>query len=256
MTLKVQSRDNVALAGMKEATEDQYLEISVKDNGVGISQCNLEKIFAPFVQVQSDTRGTGLGLAIVTQFVSALHGFVCATSEGQGKGSTFFVFLPVHSSSTPFDRDVEITALVPPTKDVGKYEISKPSLPQSLLSKFALVAEDNPVNQRVTKLLLQQCGFVVNLVSNGKDAIALFKSFGAYDVVFLDLDMPRQGGIETTKQIRALSASVPIIVLTGHSMEEIKESCLEAGATVFLTKPILLRDLKEILHNLHIDTST
>jgi len=113
-----------------------------------------------------------------------------------------------------------------------------------------LVAEDNPVNQRVVVKLLERRGYEVDVANNGREALAAVRA-RAYDVVFMDCQMPEMDGYEATRAIRALAdprgVELPVIALTAHAMQGDRERCLEAAMSDYLTKPITARALDAVL---------
>ena len=111
-----------------------------------------------------------------------------------------------------------------------------------------LVAEDNPVNQRLTLTLLRRAGHLAEAVSNGAEAVATLSSPSAYDLVLMDVQMPVMDGLEATRMIRRLpgpAATIPIIALTANAMQGDDTVCLEAGMDDYLSKPINPRRLLE-----------
>jgi CheY-like chemotaxis protein len=111
-----------------------------------------------------------------------------------------------------------------------------------------LVAEDNPVNQRVAARLLEREGHIVTLAANGAEAVAAFRP-GEFDLVLMDLQMPKMDGLEATRQIRAgeNGDQVPIVALTAHAMKSDEERCLQARMNGYLTKPISAARLNEMI---------
>jgi CheY-like chemotaxis protein len=109
-----------------------------------------------------------------------------------------------------------------------------------------LVADDNRVNQKVAKRMLERLGHTVTLASDGKEALSAIKT-GSFDLIMMDVQMPEMDGFEATRRIREWEAGktrIPIIALTAHAMDSHREECLAAGMDSFLAKPILLESLK------------
>lgn len=116
---------------------------------------------------------------------------------------------------------------------------------------YILLAEDNPVNQKLANKLLEKMGYRVDTVNNGKEAITALEKT-SYDLVLMDVQMPEMGGYEATRYIRAQNASVrnpsiPIIAMTAHTMPGDREKCLDCGMDDYVSKPINRNHLKETI---------
>jgi PAS domain S-box-containing protein len=208
--------------------------ISVKDTGIGISEEAMKRLFRPFVQAESSTTrrfgGTGLGLAITRSLVDMMGGRIWAESA-LGKGSTFYASLSLKQSS-----------FILPEPDI----IKTSGISQKTFK--VLLAEDNLVNQKVILKMMQHLGHEADMVSNGKEAIdAVLQK--KYDLIMMDVHMPVMDGLEATREIRKLLGVGPkIVALTASALIEDKEVCLQAGMDGFLTKPILIEDLKDAIN--------
>nr|WP_155693352.1 ATP-binding protein [Aliivibrio fischeri] len=212
------------------------ISISVTDSGIGIASTTLEQLFKPFVQADSSiTRkygGTGLGLAIIKRLVELMQGTIAVESR-LNVGSTFKITLPLK----------EISNLPKQLNNEAKELVNQRSL-------NILLAEDNKANQAVLQILLEKQGHHVSIVSNGEEAISIFKyqtNCHFFDVVLMDVSMPVKDGISATTELRKLGIELPIIAITAHAMETEKEMCLEAGMNDFISKPIRAKDLSDIL---------
>lgn len=207
------------------------LLLTVRDSGQGISPEKLDKMFEPFVQGDdSMTRtqgGTGLGLAICRELAQLMEGRLWARSELE-KGSEFFLELPLEvlSGAAP--------AVAAQPGDVNFRPLK------------ILVAEDNPVNQRVCVRMLDRFGHRAVLASDGHQALALLHS-DSYDLVLMDIQMPGLDGLEVTRQIRQEGLDVPVVALTAHATVGYREFCLSQGMDGYLDKPIRMEDLKQVL---------
>ncbi|AGX87977.1 response regulator [Candidatus Symbiobacter mobilis] len=205
------------------------LLFSVRDTGIGIAQEDLRTLFHPFIQLDGSlTRrhgGTGLGLAISRQLVERMGGHIWAESTlGQGSNFQFSVQLDVAEppqSTTP----VAVGHTLQP--------------PEALRGKRVLLVEDNAFNQQVAWEMLEDAGIVVDLAGNGREAVNKVAA-APYDAILMDIQMPEMDGLEATRQIRARSASMglPIIAMTAHGMNEMRQQGRQAGVSDYLIKPI------------------
>ncbi len=219
-----------------------YLYIAIEDTGIGISAANIDKLFQPFVQIDSalnrQYEGTGLGLALVKRIVELHGGTVTLTSE-LSIGSTFRIELPCSSSHQALA--CEAPEMEIPT--VNLFDISS--------SVRILLVEDNEANINTISGYLTAKGYEILLAKNGRDAIDLAKTHQPH-LILMDIQMPEMDGIEATKQIRSNPAlmNIPIIALTGLAMAGDREKCLAAGANLYLTKPVKLKQLSTRIQEL------
>jgi signal transduction histidine kinase/CBS domain-containing protein len=220
-----------------------YLKIAVIDTGIGISSENIEKLFQPFIQIDSSLnrqyQGTGLGLALVKRLVELHGGNVELTSE-VGVGSCFAINLPFNVSSQ---------AIEPQTKSElsGQSQIGQ-SQTEGLISPLILLAEDNEANIATFTSYLEAKGYRILLATDGQQAIALAKTEQP-DLILMDIQMPVIDGMEAIKQIRLDPnlVDIPIIALTAFAMAGDREKCLAAGAKEYLSKPIKLKTLADTI---------
>jgi len=234
----------------EQVTDDEVeLRFSVADTGVGISQEDQERIFAPFTQAGDfSTRqsgGAGLGLAISADLIELMNGRLWVESVPT-QGSEFLFTLRLRRQPEFARRPVE-PAEVPAA--------AAPPLPLSPAVRplRILVAEDTPANQKFIAAVLRKRGHHVELAPNGRIAIDVIRS-QPVDVVLMDVQMPQLDGLEATAQIRGLSnpaqANVPIVAMTAHAMRGDDERCLAAGMDAYLAKPVNIRDLITIVEQL------
>lgn len=216
------------------------LEFSVADTGIGIPPEKHRLIFEPFTQADGSTTrkfgGTGLGLSISAGLVDLMDGRIWVESE-VAKGSTFYFTLTLE---TPASQ---------PAKEAATVAVA--ARPAQALR--ILVAEDNPVNQRLAARLLERAGHVVTIAHSGNEALDLFAATmergPCYDAIVMDVQMPDVDGFTATGRMRALERSkgnsqrVPIIAVTAHASESDRRRCLEAGMDGYLTKPVRVPEL-------------
>ncbi|NMF57865.1 CBS domain-containing protein [Pseudanabaena yagii] len=223
-----------------------YLKIAVIDTGIGISAENMQKLFQPFIQIDSalnrQYKGTGLGLALVRRLVE-LHGGTIELTSEVGVGSCFAINLPINIGSPAIEERTE--------QDLsGQSQIGQ-SQTEELISPLILLAEDNEANIATFSSYLEAKGYRVVLAKDGQQAIDLAKAHHP-DLVLMDIQMPVIDGIEAIKQIRLNPdlVDIPIIALTALAMVGDHESCLEAGANDYLSKPIKLKQLAATIQKL------
>ncbi len=251
--------------GDSERPAHQRLRYRIEDTGIGINAEQRSAIFRPFTQADASTTrqfgGTGLGLTITKRLVELMGGSVSVDSK-VGQGSTFAVELDLpavgYSSRTLDvtidDQDSASPGDVSPSSEPAPEVTPKPELreipaprgaPTSDPSQLAiLVAEDNPVNQKLVHLILQRSGFQVDVADNGEEALQKLKG-RSYALVLMDMQMPVLDGYEATRRIRADERlrDLPVVALTAHAMRGDKEKCLAAGCDEFLTKPVSIENL-------------
>ena len=238
-----------------EESSEPILRISVTDTGVGIATERLSDLFEPFVQFESSLnrsyQGTGLGLALVKKFVDLHGGDVSVTSE-IGTGSCFTVDLPYRDSSFVAVDASKIDSRVKKTTTSSDAKID----PHKGAGISVLLVEDNDNIAKVVCLFLESIGFTVTRVNEGEAAIAEACN-QLPDVILMDIQMPVMDGIEATKRIRAIPElqETPIIALTGLAMPNDEDRCIEAGASLFMSKPYRIKDLADNIISLNSNAS-
>jgi len=228
---------------LEKNRQNHTIQFSVSDTGIGIPTEKQELIFKDFKQVEDvqghKKVGTGLGLAIVKRLLSLMGGLITLDSE-PGKGSTFSFTLTFPT----FHTDFVLT----------DGETSQPKKVESVPLKGlrALVAEDNPLNQKLISRILSGWGVHFHLAENGKQALRLAHQH-RYDFVLMDLHMPEMNGVDATAAIRNSTDNpnhkIPIIALTAAAMLDEKRAAMKAGMSDFMTKPFSPALLKRMLRN-------
>jgi len=223
-----------------EETETQIkLLVKVRDTGIGIPADKIEAIFNVFQQAdQSVTRkygGTGLGLAICKQIAAMMRGDVWVESQ-PGQGSTFYFTSWMEKSAKPPGKESPGEYLAGPEGVITQHSL----IERAKHTIRILLAEDNPINQKLARFMLTKAGYQVTTVENGKEAVEVYSSDpGKFDLILMDLQMPEMGGKEATEILRQRGfKKIPIISMTAETMTGDYEKCLEAGMNDYIAKPI------------------
>jgi PAS domain S-box-containing protein len=220
-----------------------YIRFDVTDTGIGIPQDKQDTVFDSFTQADGTTTrkygGTGLGLAVTKQLAELLGGEVAVRSE-VGKGSTF-------SLTIPAGLDVTKQPLLDMHNTAGMLKDESDNSENIIFAGSCLVAEDVLANQIVIKRMLEKAGVEVAIVSDGKEAVQRAKS-KAFDLIFMDIQMPNMNGYEAAKVLRKAGMVTPIVALTATAMKGDDEKCFEVGCNDYMAKPIDRNKLFEILN--------
>ncbi|HEV3329989.1 MAG TPA: ATP-binding protein [Bryobacteraceae bacterium] len=219
--------------------DQERLRFDIADSGIGVPPEKIQSIFEPFTQADgSHTRrfgGTGLGLTITRRLVDLMHGSLSVESK-PGRCSCFSIELPLPAGAEPTPAEAAEPLPLPADLKV-------------------LVAEDNPINQKVICSVIKRLGWTVALAANGKEAYESFLR-ERFDLLLMDVQMPEVDGLEASRLIRQDEAGrnierTPIIALTAHASQFQQQQCLAAGMDGVVTKPFnlktLLRQLGSIL---------
>ncbi|GHD49403.1 hypothetical protein GCM10017083_21630 [Thalassobaculum fulvum] len=199
------------------------LVVEVTDTGIGMDEAARSRLFQEFAQADASIArrygGTGLGLSISKRIVDRMGGTI-EVESAPGRGSTFRIALTLPEGVEPAAEAADGADDLPPL--------------------HVLVAEDNPVNQRVARGLLEKRGHRVTVVPDGRQAVAAVAA-GGVDLVLMDLHMPEMDGVAATRAIRALDpplSAVPVVAATAGAMEHEVRACLDAGMDAAVAKPI------------------
>ncbi len=202
------------------------LKIDITDHGVGMNEEQIARLFRPFEQGDNRTvrkfGGTGLGLAISKQIVELMNGSIAIESM-PGQGSTFTITVQL---------------------SVAKPQGDSPALPgtapeRNFSGKRILLVDDVAINREIVKAILANTGVQMDEAENGRAAAEMFLSNpAAYDLIFMDIQMPELDGYGAAQAIRAADARIPIIAMTAHAFKEDAEKCLAAGMNDHIIKPL------------------
>jgi len=208
---------------MEGAKPGRYIEISVSDSGVGMTQKVMDKIFEPFFTTKKVGEGTGLGLAAVYGCVRD-HGGGIRVSSSPGKGSTFKILLPLAES---------------------QILVSKAPLASRRGSGLVLIVDDEPGIQSSAHAMLSELGYDVLIAKGGLLAIEIFKDHPEIDLVLLDMVMPDMSGKEAFLAMRKLRPDAKILLCSGFAKNDIVSELMKLGAKGFLQKPCSMAELSE-----------
>lgn len=241
----------IILSVEERSADDEKIEMcfTVKDNGIGMSEEFLKKVFQPFEQEKNENEhetttygGTGLGLSICRVLVEKIGGKISVESEKE-KGSQFIIVIPLRIQKNDNSSGDRLESL----------EISSAS-EQDYLGKRILIVEDNELNVEIMLAILEEKNLEIELARNGQEAVDLFEksSEGYYDLIMMDIMMPIKNGIEATCEIRSLnrkdSKEIPIIAMTADGYNNHISGILEGKSNDSVLKPINTEQLYSTLH--------
>ena len=227
--------------------DDRHIMVRYRttDTGVGMTEEFLEHIFDEFSQEENGARtqykGTGLGMAITKRYVDLMGGTISVDSK-KGNGSTLTVELPMELTDE---------------SNVQKQEL--PAANANLMGVKILLAEDNDLNAEIAVVQMEELGIQVTRVSDGKEAVKTFADNppDTFDIIFMDIMMPKVNGYEATEAIRAMqdhpdAHRIPIIAMTANAFAEDVQASIDAGMNGHLSKPIMMEEIvKVIVRNLN-----
>lgn len=221
------------IASLSNQHDFTNLKFTVTDTGCGIPEKKKDNIWQHFSQIETANNrkngGIGLGLSISSKLVHTMRGSIGFESR-QGQGSSFWFVIPLK-------QGVE------------------PDLLNQQNMRRILLAEDNLINQKVSKHALQNLGYEVEVAENGRIAVEKFKQ-NSYDLILMDIQMPEMDGIEATKIIRRIEQErgnakpIKIIAITANAIKEDRDRCKEAGIDGYLSKPFNLDKFPLVMQGL------
>lgn len=224
--------DAVFLKEHAQAEEIAYWKIVVKDSGIGIKKGNMDKIFDPFYTTKDKEMGTGLGLSMVYNIVKQYHGFIQVESAS-GKGTTFSIYFPKSNkdqSHTRINQDKE--KIVP-----GSGRI--------------LIIDDETVIRKLGVNILSKFGYEVDTAIDGIEGIEQYRtSEKPYDLVILDMSMPKLSGRDTYLELKAINPTIKVLLASGFKQDERVQEVMELGVNEYLQKPFTAKKLIKTVQNL------
>lgn len=236
---------------LEENETGAVIRIEVRDSGIGISPAAQKTLFDPFTQEDSSTSrrygGTGLGLAISKQLVDRMGGEIGVDSV-PGEGSTFWFTVRLEKKRSRVGDVASAVAQsdsAPSLKRLGDGIVPE-TVPRSLR---ILIAEDNIVNQKVALRQLKKLGYEADAVSNGLEALRAIEST-PYDLVLMDCQMPEMDGYTATETLRGREQEgtrIPVIAMTANAFESNRKRCLQSGMDDYISKPVDVEILRELL---------
>ncbi|HTN77061.1 MAG TPA: response regulator, partial [Pirellulaceae bacterium] len=243
-----QGQIELRMQACESANGQRYLEVLVRDTGIGMTAEQLARLFRPFAQADSSTSrrygGSGLGLVISKRLAELLGGTLIATSEA-GMGSSFVVTIALRSANSQDSTHHRATTPVV----TQALEVTSPTTAQ--FAGRILLAEDGPDNQRLISHLLTKAGAQVDVAENGQVACEMLaaaaKRGEPYDLMISDMQMPVLDGYDAVRRLRVEGYKLPIIAITAHAMHGEREKCLLAGCDEYASKPINRQQLMSLV---------
>jgi CheY-like chemotaxis protein len=209
--------------------EGEYVQIAVKDTGCGIDSEHLERIFEPFFTTKPQGEGTGLGLSTVYAIVKQMNGSIAVFSE-VGKGTEFRLQLPIL-------QDVDM--------------LENKDLNQLFTGKGRILLVDDEELMRVTGLTgLTRMGYDVEIAEDGVQTLEKLKTCGRFDLIILDMIMPKMNGRETFDQIKKMYPEIPVVLSSGFSKAEDVQEMQKCGLAGYLCKPFKPSELSKMIHDI------
>ena len=226
--LSLVSLDKDAVSRWEELKPGDFVKLTIKDSGEGMTSDVLKKVFEPYFTTKEFGEGTGMGLAVVHGIVSSCDGFVTVASAGPGHGTIFQIFLPAVAMQEP------------------ESETLSESLPGG--NEHILFIDDEPDIVEVANEMLTALGYRVTAMHKSQQALEIFeRSPRDFDLVITDRTMPKMAGLELAGRIRALRPEIPIILCSGYGLDLDEESIQGREISAALAKPLNFKNIAETI---------
>jgi PAS domain S-box-containing protein len=235
------------------------LTFAIADTGIGIPSDRIDKLFQPFTQADASISrqygGTGLGLAISKRLAELMGGTIWVESLGQVGGSPPIVWKSYpRNFATPQGSTFYFAIAILINNSINQTQISSAKeipIDNKMAEKFPLrilLVEDNRVNQMVASSMLKRLGYQLDAIANdGFEAVQAVQNYD-YDLILMDVQMPKMDGLAATKMIRTgLKSHVRIVAMTADAMPEDRQACLDAGMDDYISKPINIQEIMRII---------
>ncbi len=232
-TITVQSKKKHVeedTTGVTEILKSDYIAISIIDTGVGMDKDTQQHIFEPFFTTKDRGKGTGLGLSVVYGVVNSHNGFISVQSEPM-HGTQFTMHFPILPASENLRRNIRHSKL-----ERGNEQV--------------IIIDDEKDVADVIGGMLVNLGYHITVVNSGQKAITLFKKKKKFDIVILDLNMPKMSGKETYEKIKKIDLKIPVIISTGYSDRDMDVSQWKIPVNAFLQKPYTIEELSKAIRSI------
>jgi len=216
--------------------KDNFLQFYIKDSGIGVPKDRQEAIFERFIQAdiydKNAKQGAGLGLSITKAYIELLGGDLWVASD-KGKGSTFYFRLPCQTAKV--------------TEEIEKIEILNHTDINPTKMLKILIVDDDQSSEVLLSIALEEFAKEIVVARNGIEAVEMCRKHTDIDLILMDIQMPEMDGYEATKQIRKFNSQVYIIAQTAYALAGDKEKVLDVGCNDYITKPIKMDELHELI---------
>ncbi|WP_245807368.1 ATP-binding protein [Desulfurobacterium atlanticum] len=234
----------LGIKDIKETDKNTIITFYIKDTGIGIPKEKQKEMFKPFVRIHSqetkEIKGTGLGLYISKSLAKLMGGDIWFESE-EGKGTTFYFKIPLEKGRKKTEEELKALQIKPPAeKKLDNFSNIK-----------ILAAEDEPINRKLLQKIFEKNFNIkdIDIVENGFEAYKKAIK-NNYDIIFLDIQMPVMDGFEALERIRKAGIKTPVYMLTADAYKDTETKAMKLGANGYITKPIELDKLTEILREI------
>ena len=256
--IKFTEKGSVSLETVYRQDAPAWIEFLIRDSGQGIDPDDQNELFRPFVQADNSMtrkqRGTGLGLYISRQLARLMGGEVDMRSSILGIGTTFSVKLPIGIVLPVEVENLFPTQVLGANSNIGDEKPTHAGTDQGALPLTGirlLLAEDGVDNQLLISYMVKKNGAEITIVENGQLAIEAYEAARLterpFDAVLMDMQMPVLDGYSATRMMRQRGYQIPIIAVTAHAMPGDRDTCIDAGCSDYLTKPVERKKLTDAI---------